>query len=72
MSGLRAMKVSGQAHLKIVNEASIKGVPRWLSGKEFACQARNMCSIPGPGISSGIGNGNPLQLSLQMVTAVTK
>jgi len=60
------MKASGQAHLKIVSEASIKGVPRWLSGKEFACQARDMHSIPGP------GNGNPLQLSLQMVTAVMK
>ena len=66
------MTLSGQAHLKIVNEASIKGVPRWLSGKEFACQARDMRSIPGPGISSGTGNGNPLQLSQQMVTTVMK
>ena len=39
------------------------GLPRWLSGKEPACQAGDMGSIHGLGRSSGEGNGNPLQNS---------
>ena len=42
------------------------GLPKWLSGKESACNAggaRNMGLIPGPGRSYGKGNGNPLQYS---------
>ena len=42
------------------------GFPGGLAGKESTCNARNagdMCSIPGLGISSGEGNGNPLQYS---------
>ena len=35
----------------------------WLSGKESACQAEDMGSTPGSGISSGEGNKNPLQYS---------
>ena len=38
-------------------------LPRWLSGKESACQADDMGLIPGLGRSSGEGNGNPLQYS---------
>ena len=41
-------------------------LPRWLSGKESACSARDTAvasSIPGPGRSTGRGNGNPLQYS---------
>ena len=38
-------------------------LPRWLSGKESACQAGDMGSIPGLGRSPGEGNGNPLQYS---------
>ena len=37
--------------------------PWWLSGKEFACQAEDAGSIPGPGRSPGEGHGNPLQYS---------
>ena len=37
--------------------------PRWLSGKESACNAGDMGSIPGSGRSPGEGNGNPLQQS---------
>ena len=37
--------------------------PWWLSGKESACNAGNMSSIPGLGRSLGEGNGNPLQCS---------
>ena len=39
------------------------GVPRWLSGKESACQAGDMGSIPGLGRSPGEGKGDPLQYS---------
>ena len=41
----------------------LMGASRWLSDKEFSCQCRGMGSIPGPGRSSGKGNGNPLQCS---------
>ena len=37
------------------------GLPRWLSGKESTCQAVDVGSIPGLGISPGGGNGNLLQ-----------
>ena len=37
--------------------------PRWLSGKEPACQCKNEGSILGLGRSPGEGNGNPLQCS---------
>ena len=37
------------------------GRPRWLSGKEFTCDAGEAGSIPGSGGSPGVGNGNPLQ-----------
>jgi len=36
------------------------GNPQWLSGKESTCNAGDMDSIPGSGISLGVGNGNPL------------
>ena len=32
-------------------------------GKEFACNAGDLGSLPGSGKSSGEGNGNPLQYS---------
>ena len=44
----------------------ILGLPRWLSGKESACNAgnaRDAGSIPGSGRSPEGGNGNPLQYS---------
>ena len=41
----------------------IIGLPRWFSGKESACQAGDMGSIPGSGRFSGEGNCNPLQYS---------
>ena len=37
------------------------GLPRWLSGKESAWNAREAGSIPGSGRSPREGNGNPLQ-----------
>ena len=41
----------------------IKGFPGGLDGKESACNAGNLGSIPGSGRYSGEGNGNPLQYS---------
>ena len=40
-----------------------QGPPRWLSGKEVACNAGDTGSIPRSGRSPGGGNGNPLQHS---------
>ena len=39
------------------------GLPRWLSGKESACQCRRHRFDPWVRISPGGGNGNPLQYS---------
>ena len=39
----------------------VHGLPRWFSGKESACQAGNLSSIPGLGRSPGEGRGGPLQ-----------
>ena len=36
---------------------------RWLNGKESACHAEDMGSIPGSGRPCGEGNSNPLQYS---------
>ena len=37
--------------------------PRWLSGKEFICDAGDTGLIPGSERSLGEGNSNPLQYS---------
>ena len=39
------------------------GLARWLNGKESACNAGNVGSIPGLGTSPREENGNPLQYS---------
>ena len=45
----------------------MKGLPKWLIGKESACDAEDTGEtvrlIPGLGISPGGGHGNPLQYS---------
>ena len=41
----------------------MKGLPRWHSGKESACQAGDVGLILGLGGSPGEGNGYPLQYS---------
>ena len=38
-------------------------LPRWLIGKESACNAEDVGLIHGSGRSPGEGNGNPLQYS---------
>ena len=42
---------------------AVIGLPWWLSGKEFACQAEDAGSIPGSGRSLGGRHDNPLQYS---------
>ena len=39
---------------------TLVGIPRWLNGKESACQAEDMGSIPGLGRDHGEGIDNPL------------
>ena len=41
----------------------LHGLPWWLSGKEYACNAGDQGSISGSGRSPGEENGNPLQYS---------
>ena len=41
------------------------GLPKWHSGKECACSAGDMGSIPESGRSPGEGNVYPLQYSCQ-------
>ena len=50
-------------HLKSPSASRAPGLPQWLSGKESACDAGNMGSIPGLGRSPGEGNGNALRYS---------
>ena len=46
-----------------VLQITCMGLPRWLSGKESACNAGDTGLIPRSGRSPGVGNGNPLQYS---------
>ena len=39
------------------------GIPKWLRGKESACNAGDVSSTPGSGKPLRGGNGNPLQYS---------
>ena len=39
----------------------VQGFPRSSDGKESACSAGDLASVPGWGRSPGEGNGNPLQ-----------
>ena len=41
----------------------LMGFPSGSDGKESACSAGDLGSIPGPGRSPGEGHGNPLQYS---------
>jgi len=48
----------------ILNESvsqDSRGLPRWLSSKEYTCNIGHMVLIPGSGRSPRKGNGNPLQ-----------
>ena len=48
---------------RLKSELSTLGLHSWLSGKESACPARDVGSIPRSGRSPAEGNGNPLQYS---------
>ena len=47
------------------------GLPRWLRGKESACNSGDAVSIPGLGRSPGEGNGYPLQIQLKQLSPHT-
>ena len=52
---------------------SLKGFPCGSAGKESACNAGDLGSIPGLGRSAGEGNGYPLQYSwASLVTHLVK
>ena len=55
--------IDGQRALFNGNPRTILGFPHSSLGKESACNAGNLGSIPGSGRSPGVGNGNPLQYS---------
>ena len=47
----------------MIESRRIQGLPYSADGKETACNAGDLGSIPGSGRSPGEGNGNPLQQS---------
>ena len=47
----------------ILTVCILRELPRWLSGKESACNAGDLGLIPGSGRFPGEGNGNLLQYS---------
>ena len=49
----------------MIGNLIFKGLPRWLSGKESTCNAKDTGLIPGLGRYPGGRNGNPLQYSCQ-------
>ena len=60
------MRVTEQENPDFMFSGSVqflKGLPRWLSSKEFTCNAGDASSNPGLGRYPGEGNGNPLQYS---------
>ena len=54
---------SSNPAFQIMYSAYTSGIPCSSNGKKFACNAGDLCSIPGLGRSSGEGNDNPLQYS---------
>ena len=50
-----------QVILKLEEPTQDRGLPRWLSGKDSACNAGDTGLSPGLGRSPGEGNDNPLQ-----------
>ena len=49
--------------LYLIRNYIVLGLPQWLSGKDFVCNAGDTGLIPGFGKSPGGGHGNPLQYS---------
>ena len=57
-SEIKQITVGGQA---LIPGRPVTGLPRWLNGKESACQAGDLGSLPGLEGSPGEGNGYPSQ-----------
>ena len=53
-------KVGHDLAAKPLPPMTLFGLPSWLSGKEFTCNAGHAGLIPGLERSPGRGNGNPL------------
>ena len=49
--------------MELLDDMVILGLPRWLTGKESACNEGDLGSIPGLGRSPGEEIGYPLQYS---------
>ena len=59
----RGQQSSGGTLIPLYYQAeyyAIVRLPRWLGGKESACQAGDTGSVPGSGRYPEEGNGNPL------------
>ena len=60
MGGRHLLFTTGSS---LLINALLRGLPRWLSGKEPACSAGDAGLIPGLGRSPGAGHGSPLWYS---------
>ena len=60
---LRSQRVLHDWATEQQQPATMTELPKWLRGKESACQTGDEGSIPGSGRSSGEGNNNPLHYS---------
>ena len=56
-----AQVIEGLKYEELHETLEVIGLPLWLAGKESACNAGDLGSIPGLGRSPGEGNGNPIQ-----------
>ena len=63
--GQMSSQVNSNKHLRknYTKTFHVEGFPSSSDGKEFACNAGDLGSVPGSGGSPGGGNGNPLQYS---------
>ena len=59
----RGNEVEGKAGARFYHLVGLVSFPCGSTGKESACNAGDLGSIPGSGRSPGEGNGNPLQYS---------
>ena len=58
-----AQVIEGLKYEELHETLEVIGLPLWLAGKESACNAGDLGSIPGLGRSPGEGKGYPLQFS---------
>ena len=60
---MEAQVIEGLKYEELHETLEVIGLPLWLAGKESACNAGDLGSIPGLGRSPGEGKGYPLQFS---------